>query len=212
MTIRVLLADDHAIVREGLVQILNGEPDIQVVGQVSDGQSAVKAVRELQPDIAVLDISMERLGGIAATRRIREACPATGVVILSMHSDQEHVSRAMTAGARGYILKECAGSELVKAIRAVHGGQSHLCRRAADALIRTYGADHQEPLAALSERERQVLRLVVGGMTSVEIGEVLSLSPKTVETYRSRIHQKLGTGDVVDLVKFAVRHSIISVD
>jgi len=212
MTIRVVLADDHTIVREGLEQILNGEPDVEVVGRVGDGESAVRAVQELQPDVAVLDIAMPGLSGIGAARRIREACPTTRVVMLSMHADQEHVSRAMMAGARGYILKECAGSELVKAIRAVHDGQSRLCQRAADAMIRTYGADSQEPLADLSERERQVLRLVVGGLSSVEIGKALSLSPKTIETYRCRIHRKLGTDDVVDLVKFAVRHNIISLD
>lgn len=212
MTIRVVLADDHTVVREGLEQILNGEPDMEVVGQVSDGESAVRAVQELQPDVAVLDVAMPGLGGIGAALRIREACPTTQIVMLSMLDDQEHVSRAMLAGARGYILKECAGSELVKAIRAVHDGQSCLCQRAAEALVRSYGSGRQGPLTDLSERERQVLRLVVGGLTSVEIGEALSLSPKTIETYRCRIHRKLGTDDVVDLVKFAVRHNIISLD
>jgi len=210
MTIRVFLADDHAVVREGLQHILDAQPDIIVVGYAEDGQSALDGVERTAPDVAVVDIAMSSQSGVQATRRICEACPETQVVILSMHSTREHVRRALKAGARGYVLKECAGSELVEAVRTVHAGQSYLSQRASDALLGGCGADEEEPLAPLTDRERQVFDLVIEGLSSAEIGERLTVSPRTVETYRSRIYNKLGTDGVVGLVKFAARHELIS--
>jgi DNA-binding NarL/FixJ family response regulator len=212
-TTTVLLADDHAIVREGLVHILSAQPDIDVVGQADDGKSAVDAVTAVVPDVAVLDISMPGLSGVEAARRIRESCPGTQVVFLSMHSSKEHISRALKAGARGYVLKECAGSELVEAVRAVRRGHSYMSQRVSDVMLANFvEEDKQAPLAPLSDREREVFYLVVEGLSSTDIGRRLSLSPKTIETYRSRIHSKLGTDDVTDLIKFAIRHELISVD
>ena len=212
MTITVFLADDHAIVREGLEHILNAEPDIEVIGHAEDGQSAVDAASRLEPDVAVLDIAMPPLSGVEAARRIQDACPGTGVIMLSMHATKEHISRALKAGARGYVLKECAGSDLIEAVRAVHEGHSYTSQRVADALVENFVEEEEEPLAGLSDREREVFYLVIDGLSSTKIGERLSLSPKTIETYRSRIHTKLGTNDVADLVKFAVKHDLVSLE
>ena len=160
----VFLADDHTIVREGLEHILNTQPDIQVVGQAKDGESALKAVTDLVPDVAVLDIAMPGLSGVEAARRIREACPGTEVVILSMHSSREHISRALKAGARGYVLKECAGSELVDAVRTVRQGHSYMSQRVSDVMLERFVKEEEEPLAPLSDREREVFYLVVEGL------------------------------------------------
>ncbi len=214
MIITVFLADDHAVMRDGLRLLLQAQPDIQVVGEAANGRDAVSGVAKLGPEIAVLDIAMPELDGIEATRRIREACPATQVVVLSMHSTPAHVFRALQAGARGYLLKESAGAEVVNAIRAVHTGHRYLSREISDQVIEEYvrwretsGGD--DPLARLSPREYQVLRFVVDGKTSAEIAEILSLSPKTVEGYRSRIMEKLDVHDIPGLVKFAIQRGVI---
>jgi DNA-binding NarL/FixJ family response regulator len=216
VTIAVFIADDHAVVREGLVFVLNAEPDISVVGQAEDGESAVRSVSRLAPDVAVLDIAMPGLSGVGASRRIRDACPGTQVVILSMHSSEAYISQALKAGARGYVLKECAGSELVRAVRTVHAGHSYLSPRVSDKMLERFTEEEDEsaqgPLAALSDREREVFHLVVEGQSSAEIGEILCLSPKTIETYRSRLMHKLGVDDFLGLVKFAARHKLISLD
>ena len=214
MTIDVFLADDHAIVREGLQYILDAQPDIRVVGQAPDGQTAIDKVLHAPPDVAVLDINMPPPSGVEAARRIREACPNTEIVVLSMLCSEEHVSRALKAGVRGYVLKECAGAELVEAVRAVHEGHSYMSQRVSDVMLTNFVDDDQEgcPLAELSGREREVFHLVIDGLSSTEIGDLLTLSPKTIETYRSRIHRKLGTHDVPELIKFAIRHDIISLE
>jgi DNA-binding NarL/FixJ family response regulator len=217
MTISVFLADDHTIVREGLELILNAEADIQVAGQAEDGQGAVDGVSRLAPDVAVLDIAMPGLGGVAAARRIRHARPDTQVVILSMHATKEHISQALRAGARGYVLKECAGAELVDAVRAVHAGHSYLSQRVSDRVLESFaepeaGERPDAPLACLSQREREVFHLVVAGRSNAEIGEILLLSPKTIETYRSRMYRKLGVHNLTELMRFAVRHKLIFVE
>lgn len=212
MTIKVFVADDHAIVREGLEHILNAKNDIEVIGQAQDGQSAIHDVIETLPDVAILDISMPPPSGIEAARRIQEACPDTQIVILSMHSSKEHVSRALKAGARGYVLKECAGSEVVDAVRTLHQGHSYLSQCASDAMVEGIYNEKQEPLSSLSDRQREVFHMVVEGLSSADIAERLALSPKTIETYRSRIHGKLGTDDLADMIKFAVRHGFITVE
>jgi DNA-binding NarL/FixJ family response regulator len=214
MTIDVFLADDHAIVREGLQHILDAQPDIRVVGQAPDGQTAIDGVVHAEPDVAVLDISMPPPSGVEAARRIRETCPSTQIVVLSMLCSMEHVSRALKAGCLGYVLKECAGAELVQAVRAVHGGHSYMSQRVSDVMLQNFVDEDQGgcPLAELSDREREVFHLVIEGLSSTEIGDLLTLSPKTIETYRSRIHRKLGTHDVPELIKFAIRHDIISIE
>lgn len=211
MTIRVLLADDHAVVRAGLHALLDAGGDLEVVGEVADGRAAVRLAAELQPDVVVIDVAMPGLNGIDATAAIREATPRTRVVVLSMHGTKEHVFRALRAGATGYVLKESAGRLTVDAVRAVHRGALYLCpqlRELADPWTHRPGAEARSPLEALSAREREVLQLVAEGFSSATIAERLCLSPKTVETYRARLMRKLGVGSVAELVKFAVAHGL----
>jgi DNA-binding NarL/FixJ family response regulator len=213
MSITVFLADDHAVVRDGLRALLDAEGDIAVVGTAADGRDAVHQATELHPDAVVIDIVMPDLGGIEATRQIRQVCPATQVVILSMYASDEYVLRALQAGARGYLLKESAGEEVIDAVRAVHAGRRYLSEEIADRLIDGYldlysNSEVGDPLAALSPRELEVLQLVVEGKTSTEIARILTLSPKTIETYRGRLMRKLGIGDVPGLVKFAIKHGL----
>ena len=213
--IRVYLADDHAVVREGLRYLLEAQQDTIVVGDAGNGRDAVTQVKQLAPDVVVMDVSMPDLNGIDATALILEDLPQTRVVILSMQGSVEHVYRALQAGAHGYILKESAGKVLVEAVRSVHSGGRYLSTGITETLVgdylqqRTLAAE-VSPLERLSRREREVLQLVVEGRSSVEIGEMLGLSSKTIDTYRSRLMQKLGIGDVPTLVKFAIQHGVTS--
>jgi len=210
VAIRVLLADDHALMREGLRTLLSAEPDFAIVAEVGDGREAVRRAAELKPDVALMDISMPEMNGIEAARIIREKCPGTKVIILSMHASSEHVHRALAAGAAGYLLKDTAGSEVMAAVRAVSAGRRYLDAAIADSvrLRAANAAAVRGPLESLSSRERQVLQLVAEGKSSMEIARIVHLSPKTVETYRSRLMKKLGVPDVAALVKFAVRHGL----
>lgn len=217
MSITALLVDDHTVVREGLRFLLDARADIEVVGEADSGREALDLVAELHPDVVVLDIAMPGLSGIEAARRVRGSSPSTQVVILSMHSTREHVFRALQAGALGYLVKESAGAELVEAVRAAHAGHRYLSQRIEDRVIDEYirereGAEVEGPLACLSPREQEVLRLVVEGKTSEEIGDILSLSPKTIETYRSRMMRKLDISGLPGLVKFAIKHGLTSLD
>ena len=212
MKVSVFLVDDHAVVRDGLKLLLESCVGISVVGEASDGRTAVRCVRDLRPDVVVMDITMPEMDGVEATRQIREECPTAQVIILSMHSTSEHVFRALEAGARGYLVKESAGVEVVDAVIAVKEGRRYLSRKISEQVLDDYvkhrTGPSRSPLELLSSREREVLQLVVEGKTSAEIGEILFISPKTVETYRSRLMQKLGTGDIPSLVKFAIQHSL----
>lgn len=217
MNISVLLSDDHAIVRDGLKTLLEMEDGVTVVGNASNGREAVRQIRKLRPDIVVMDISMPELNGIDATRQILEACPETRVIILSMHATKEHIHRALQAGAKGYLLKESAGVEVVKAVRSVYAGDRYLSQPVSEILIDDYLNGQQaekgcDPLDPLSTREREILQLVVEGNASAKIADTLCLSPKTVETYRSRIMTKLQIKDIPGLVKFAIRNGLISLD
>jgi DNA-binding NarL/FixJ family response regulator len=213
MPISVLLVDDHAIVREGLRALLRGRGDLVVVGEAGDGVDAIEAVERLAPDVTVMDISMPRLNGIDATAEIRRRFPRTQVVILSVHATSEHVFRALKAGAAGYVLKESVGQEVVDAIRAVAGGRRFLSTRISDAInagtaYAGRALPARSPLDSLSQREREVLQLVVEGWSSAEIGERLAVSPKSVETYRGRVMTKLGIHDLPGLVRFAIKHGL----
>lgn len=213
MPIKVFLADDHAVLRDGLRFILETQGDIAVIGEAGDGRQAVRQVQQLRPDVVVMDIGMPELNGIEATRQIRETCPSTQVVILSVHATSEHIYRALEAGAKGYLLKESAGQRVVAAVRAVHAGHRYLCPQIGESVIDDYvlrrqGAEAKSPLERLSAREREILQLVVEGKSSAEIAEVLRISPKTVETYRSRLMQKLEIHDLPGLVKFAIQHGL----
>jgi DNA-binding NarL/FixJ family response regulator len=212
MTIRVLLADDHTIIRDGLKALLESNPDIQVVGAVSNGREAMHRVAELAPDIVIMDVLMPDLNGIEAARLIRDKHPAVRVVMLSMHSDAEHVYRALEAGAVGYLLKESAGEEVIAAVRTAQLGRTYLSRSLETLERRSAPRADRSPLDSLSTRERQVLQLVVEGRSSATIAAMIHLSPKSVDTYRSRLMKKLGVSDVTGLVKFAIQHGLTSPD
>lgn len=213
MPIRVFVADDHAIVREGLVQLLRQQPDLTVVGTGTEGTQSLRDICTLLPDVAILDISMPGLNGIEITSELQQLGLPVAVVILSMHSSSEHVFRALQVGAKGYLQKESAGTEIVTAIRAVQQGRRYLATRIAAIVAEHVGEWRaKSPLESLSRREREILQLVAEGHSSSEIGRRLSLSPKTIDTYRSRLMQKLGLTDVVSLVKFAIQQGLISLN
>lgn len=207
MTIRVLLADDHAMMRDGLKALLEAEHDLRVVGSVSTGRAAVREASALQPDVIIMDITMPDMNGIEAVAKLNQGNPGIRVIMLSMHSGAEHVHRAMSAGASGYLLKESAGEDIVSAVRTVHAGRRYMSRAIAPSQqLRNEGG--ASPLDSLSPRERQVLQLVAEGHSSAEIAARIQLSPKSVDTYRSRVMRKIGVADVTGLVKFAVRHGL----
>ena len=212
MPITVLIADDHAVVRDGLQALLAKAGDVQVVGVAGNGREVIEQAQRVRPEVVVMDIGMPELDGVEATRRLREKCPETRVLILSMHLTSEHVVRALNAGAHGYVLKESAGEEVVEAIRAVAAGRRYLSHQISELMIDDFLRDGVKvsPLDRLSLRESEVLKFVVEGHTNADIAERLALSIKTVETYRARIMRKLGVKDTVELVKFAMRHGIVS--
>jgi DNA-binding NarL/FixJ family response regulator len=215
MTIRIFLADDHAVVRDGLRFLLEAQPDFKVVGDAANGHAAVQLAQQLRPEVVIMDIAMPGMNGTEATRQIRQTCPETQVVILSMHATAEHIFQSLQAGARGYLLKESAGVEVVAAVRAVQAGHRYLSEAISEALVDDYLSQHQtsvpqNPLEQLSAREREILPLVAEGRSSAEIANIMSLSPSTVDTYRSRLMRKLGVEDVLSLVRFALEHGLIS--
>jgi DNA-binding NarL/FixJ family response regulator len=209
VTIRVLLVDDHAMMRDGIKALLASDPDIQVIAEADNGRDAVRYAEELNPDLVVMDISMPDLNGVESTRLIHDKWPQIRIVVLSMQSTSEYVFRALQAGASGYLVKTSAGDEMIAAIRSVHAGNRYLARALASLELRAMiETGHQSPLDRLSVRERHVLQLVVEGHSSVEIAKLIHLSPKTVETYRSRLMKKLNVFDVTELVKFALEHGV----
>jgi DNA-binding NarL/FixJ family response regulator len=214
MPISVVLADDHQVLRDGLKTLLEAQPDIRVVGAAADGVEAVAAAAKLKPDVVVMDISMPDMNGVEAARRIHAARAETRIVMLSMHSDAEHVYRALEAGATGYLLKNSAGSELVTAVRAVHAGRRYLTEKINELVIAGYLGEKRaaSPLESLSKRERDILQHIVDGRNNRETAELLHISVKTVETYRSRMLQKLGIKNVTELVKFAITHGLTQVE
>jgi DNA-binding NarL/FixJ family response regulator len=212
MKIRVLIADDHTLVAEGLRYVIEADAGFEVVACAKDGQEALRLAIEKSPDIVLMDNAMPVLNGIEATRLIRERCPQTRVIMLSMYCDEAHVLRALQAGAMGYLLKKSVAKELVEAIRRIHAGQHYLTRELGENVIDQVIRTPSDPLARLSTRERQVLQMVAEGHTSSEIADKLSLSPKTVETYRSRMMDKLGLHDLAALIKFAIQQGVTSIE
>jgi DNA-binding NarL/FixJ family response regulator len=212
MPISVILVDDHEVVRDGLRHLIEAQPDLRFLGGFGDGSAAVRFAASAHPDVAIVDIAMPRMNGIEVTRQIHDACPGTEVLILSMHADPEFIYQALRAGARGYIIKESAGAEVVDALRVLRGGQRYLSQKIDAGELERYLRERGEenPIERLSARERQVLQLIVEGRTSAEAAERLSLSPKSVDTYRSRMMKKLEIEDLASLVKFAIRHGITS--
>jgi DNA-binding NarL/FixJ family response regulator len=212
MSITVLVADDHAIVREGLVTLLAAQSDIEIAGTAENGREALALVLRLQPRVVILDISMPELDGIDTTRQILEKLPNTTIVILSMHSSAQHVFHALAAGARGYLLKESAAKEIIDAVRAVHAGRRYLSIKVAEIVAEGLNDRGVSPLESLSKREREILKLVADGHSSAAIGEMLHLSPKTVDSYRSRLMQKLHLSDLAGLIKFAILYGLTSLE
>ncbi|WP_305042805.1 response regulator transcription factor [Geoalkalibacter sp.] len=212
--IRILLGDDHAIMREGLRLLLETQADLRVVGEAGDGVEVLELARRLKPDVVLLDIAMPRMNGIDTTRLLREAVPQTRVVILSMFDKELYAHRALRAGAHGYVLKAGASEDLLTAIRAAAQGQYFLCRRIQADVIESYLAQDQ-PAApnseydALSEREKQVFLLMVQGNSTEQIGRILCISAKTVEKHRGAVIRKLGFSNPVELVKYAIRIGVV---
>lgn len=209
--IRVLLADDHSIVRAGLCRIVEESGDIEVVAEASDGREAVLAVRREKPDVAVIDISMPVLDGLEVITQLKSECPEVPILVLTMHEEHQYVVRAIETGAMGYITKQSAPEQLVKAIRKVHSGSLFLTDEAAEALALRVakGSNIQSPLETLSTRELQVLRRLALGNTNREIAEAYHISIKTVDTYRFRLLKKLKLRNNADLSRFAIQNHLI---
>ena len=214
MSIRIILVDDHALVREGIARLLDGQQDMRVVASFGAGREAISYAEREEADIAVLDVAMPDLNGIELARYLQDASPATRIVMLSMHADVEYVHRALLAGAQGYVLKDCPGRILLEAVRTVHGGRRYVCEQVGPQALEQYVRERgiTDPLDRLSVREREVLQHTVEGRTIAETAERLQLSPKSVETYRSRLMSKLEIEDIPALVKFAIRHGITTVN
>ena len=216
MAIRIILADDHEITREGLRSLLDREKDFQVIAEAGDGRVTLDLANQLKPDVVVMDITMPKLNGIDATKAILLEHPYIKVVALSVHSDRLFVSEMLAAGASAYLLKESSFKELTRAIRAVMEGGTYLCPRVVDTVVKDYADQVLKKdftaLPTLTSRERQILQLLAEGNTTKEIAHLLSLSVKTVHTHRQRIMEKLGIDSVAGLVKFAIRHGMTTLD
>jgi len=212
MKIRVVLADDHAMVRTGLRSLLEATGDISVVAEAETGTGALEAIAREKPDVAVLDVSMPELGGIEAAEIVHESDAGVRVLMLSGSADIESVHRALRAGAAGYVPKFAAGTELVEAIRRVHAGRRYLAASISEAMADRYAAQLREksPLESLSRRERQVLQMLAEGRSVPDIAAIIAISPRTVETYRSRLYDKLGLADMRELILFAAKEGLVS--
>jgi two-component system, NarL family, response regulator NreC len=214
-SIRILLADDHTVMRRGLRLLLEGQPEFSVVAEASDGRQAIQQAEATLPDVAVLDIAMPNLSGIEAAQRIAAAHPNTAIVILSMHSDEGYVLRALKVGAKGYLLKDSAEGDLIEAIKAVHQGKTFFSPEITKMLvadyvqeIRTRGAEDSYDL--LTTREREILQLLAERKSNKEIAAALNLSPYTIETHRRNLHDKLNLHSLAELILYAVRKRLIS--
>ena len=204
--ITVYLVDDQRILREGLRALLELDGSIQVVGEAADGRAALDGILAVQPEVVLMDVTMPDLNGIDAAQILTQKAPQIKVIILSVHSDSEHVYRAFQAGATGYLLKESAGAEVLAAVRAAKQNRRYVSPKIADALA--LRRDKRSPFESLSAREREVLQLTVTGSTSAAIAGKLNLSPKTVDTYRSRVMEKLGAQNLPELVRLAIKHGL----
>jgi len=207
--IRILLADDHAVVRQGFKMILSAQPDMEIVGEAGNGREAVELAEKLRPEVVVMDVSMPELNGIEATRRLASSTPHTRVVALSVHKDSVYVREILRAGARGYLLKESVAGDLVAAVRAVASGEGYLSPAVSSGVLDDYRRHVTNPIDLLTSREREVLQMLAEGKTNKEIAGVLNLSVYTVDAHRGRIMEKLNLHSINELVRFAVRNGLI---
>jgi len=209
--IKVLIADDHAIVRNGIRRMLEGQEDIQIVGEAADGQGAIQRVLETAPDVILLDISMPGMDGLDATKQLKTIDPNVRILILTMHAEEQYAPRLMRAGAMGYVTKHAAPEDLVKAIQVIHSGRRFISPTLAENLVWRYLGDKADltPVECLSDRELQVLCLLAKGNTNQEIAEFLHLSVKTIDTYRARVLEKLNLRNNAELTLFAVQNGLI---
>ena len=208
MPIRVMLADDHVLVRQGLKSLLERE-GFQVVAEASDGQEAVKQVRSLQPDVAIMDVSMPLLNGMDAIRELGRSAPRTVAVLLTQHEEDQYVREALEIGVKGYVLKSQAASELVNAIRQVSRGQFYLSPGISRAVMDAYRNRSESPSEQLTMRERQVLQLIAEGKSTKDVAVILNISVKTAESHRSRLMRKLDIHETASLVRYAVRRGLV---
>jgi DNA-binding NarL/FixJ family response regulator len=216
MKTQILLADDHQVIIDGLKALLSGEPDMEVIGQATDGLQVVPRVLELKPDVLVLDLMMPGLGGLEVARQMKERAPSTKVIVLSMHANDAYVVEALRNGASGYVLKQAEARALVDAIRAVRAGGRYLSPPLSEEKLERWEHDAKaapfDPYDTLSTREREVLQLAAEGLTSAAIGERLAIGKRTVETHRANLQRKLGVKTQADLVRFAVKKGLVGVD
>ncbi len=208
--IRVLLADDHTLVRRGFGMIITSQADMEVVGEAHNGREAVELAEKLQPDVVVMDVSMPELNGIEGTRRIGDCCPRTRVLALSMHRDAMYVREILRAGAKGYLVKDADDDALLDAVRAVARGDGYLSPAISDAVLSDYRKHVTNPIDTLTSREREVLQMIAEGKTNKEIANVLNLSVYTVEAHRGKIMEKLNLHSTGDIVRFAIRNGLIT--
>ncbi|MCF6092570.1 response regulator transcription factor [Microaerobacter geothermalis] len=215
--IRVMLVDDHAVVRNGLQMLLNAQPDITVIGEAADGNEAIIAAINLKPDVILMDLSMPNgRDGFSTTAEITQSDPDIKVLILTMHDDEQYLFRGLKSGASGYILKSSPGSELVKAIRQVYQGQAYLhpsaAKKVIDGYLQSSAHDITDAFDLLSEREKEILSLVAKGYTNKEVADLLAISTKTVENHKANIMEKLGLSTRRDLIRFAVKRGLLDFD
>lgn len=207
--IKILVADDHAVVRQGFRRILEAQQDLQVVGEAANGREAIRLAQELRPDLVLLDVSMPELNGVEATRRLKESSQYVKVLVLSMHKDHVYVREALRAGALGYLLKDCSEDELVGAVRTVAGGEAYLSPQVSGAVLADYRKHVTDPIDLLSSREREVLQMLAEGKTNKEVAVALNLSVHTVDAHRGRIMEKLNLHSIGEMVRFAMRSGIV---
>jgi DNA-binding NarL/FixJ family response regulator len=212
--IKLFLADDHTIVRQGLAKLLEAEPNLEVIGEAKDGRAAVRRVQQLNPDIVIMDIAMPLLNGVEATRQIKKTCPQTKIIILSMHAHDRYISELIGLGASGYLLKDSTGEEIIKAVSAAVKGDVYLSPSISRRVVESYRSlkktSTQEDLySKLSNREREVFQMIAEGRSTKEISDILCVSPSTVKTHRANIMEKLQMDNISQLVQFAIRLGIV---
>ncbi|MCW8869927.1 MAG: response regulator transcription factor [Proteobacteria bacterium] len=210
--ISVYLADDHTIVRQGLVSLLNSYEDCQIVGEAADGIKALKDIIELKPDVAIVDITMPKMNGMELVKQVHAKCPETKLLVLTMHEEEEYVIHMVKAGASGFLLKDSAGEELIDAVKELAQGKSYFSQYAAQVLATQYSKPEQDwndPYKGLTTRERQVFHMVIDGKTTKQISEILYISVKTVENHRGKILEKLKVANTAELVKYAAKKNLL---